>query len=660
MTQDALTLLWAALVLYVPGIAVLTALRCRVPFRIGLAPAATAGIFGVLGMLMTPLGIEWSQVTAAIGVGAVTAAAGAAGFALSRTGLARERPQSGPRGVLARVLTLSGCAAAAAILILPLRASGMHLDSLLPAFDAIFHYNGVAFVRSGGQATPWTALAGMYGPAHPYYPVSLHLIASLVPGGVVEATNATILVVLGSSGFTMASLLWTVAPRSVPLRLRAVVIAATIPTVTLFFSIPVMTLLMGLWPNALAAVVFPAVLAAVLNAIRVADAVRRQGTWRGRARHALELIPEALVIGGGILIHPSIAFDLLVVVFALAIMHTVLLARSDRRRALIQALVLVAVLVIYDVIGATVLRGMALTSKTEEGIWTTVLTLLADRPRLTAIPLKAQYAMVVVALAAVGIAQAWRSRSRLRLALVAFGAVSFVLALGTAYSFTPLSSLANPWYQARERVVPLLTCALVPLACVGACLLLDRVRRRRPPLLVPATVLVVLALVVPAILTATSAQRLPAMVRLMAPRPDGYYAVYVAPEEAEFITDSASRLPEDAVVLGDPASGAAMYWALGDRRVLFPHLGRPATAGLLEIAARAEEMDTDPQVCRLVRSQGRDLYLYRDFSSQGLDAIAAGGSQAYPGLDGISVEHLDKVSESADGRYALFRLTPPC
>lgn len=659
--MTALAIIVAASLLVVPGTALLSVLRCSVPFRLGLAPAASAGILGLLGLALTPLGIRWELPSVLIGVTVMTALAALIGRALVRQGIAGERPDHGPRGLVPVVLTLLGAAAAAAAVIVPAVRAGLGPETRINAFDAVFHYNAIAFVRSDGNATPWTALAGMYGGQRPYYPVSLHLLAALVPGTPIEAMNATLLVVVCATGLTTASLLWAVTPARIEPAWRGTVIALCLPMTALFFSIPVMVVPMGLWPNALAAVAFPAVAAATLHAIRVLDRIRRHEQWRDRAVRLLELLPEAVVIGGGVLIHPSIAFALGALALAAGTVHAVLIARSaPRRAAALGALLLIGVIV-YDIAGMTVLRGMALTEKPWMGPISAVLALLSDRPRLTAVPLKSQYVIGVYALTVLGTVHAVRSRSRVRLTLVAFSVVALVLALGTVSSWVPLASLTNPWYQARERVLPMLTCTVIALAAIGGVRLIEAVRQRRPHAALPVLLALALSVAVPVVATAVSPDRLPRVVALTGATGSDYFARYVTDDEAQFIVTSAQQLPEDAVILGDPADGTAYYWAMGHRRVVFPHLGRPATPALREIALEAENVGSDPRVCALLRARGPDLYVYEDRSSTRAGGVDGPPStNLYTGLDGIPTEHLTLVSASSDGEHRLYRLDLPC
>lgn len=661
MSEPWVAIAVAAALLYLPGTALLSVLRCAVPFRFGLAPAASAGILALLGFAFAPFGIRWELPWVVLGVLVILGVAAVCGRVLVRRGLAGERPRHGPPGVGPLALTVAGALASAAVLVVPIVRAGLRLDSRINAFDAVFHLNAVAFVRADGMATPWTALAGMYGGERPFYPVSLHLVAALVPGDVVTAMNATLLIVLCSTGFTLASLLWAVTPAVLPPLWRASVIALCLPMSTLFLSIPTMVLPMGLWPNALAAVVLPAVVAAALHGVRVLDRILRRPTWRARAGHLLELLPEAVVIGGGILIHPSLTFSLAALSLALLIVHALVLARRAPRRALALGALIVAACIAYDIVGMTVLRGMALTTKPFMDPLSTLLTLLSDRPRLSAVPLKTQYVLGVYPLAVIGAVSAVRSRSRVRLGLVAFAVVVSVLALSTANSWVPLASLTNPWYQARERVLPLLTCTVVALAAIGALRLVEEVRERRPRWAVPLVLVLAVSVAVPAAGTALDPNRLPRVVQLTGAAGGDYFAQYLTDAEDRFIVESASRLPEDAVVLGDPADGTAYYWALGRRRVAFPHLGRPGTPALRDIALNAEDMGSNAHVCSLMAAQGDELYLYADRS-----ATRAGGrlgppaSEYYSGLDGISAEHLELVDSAGDGDFVLYRVTPPC
>ena len=54
--------------LCVPGYLALTALRARIPFRLGAAPAVSAALLSIVGLVCEPLGIRWGPVSAAVGI----------------------------------------------------------------------------------------------------------------------------------------------------------------------------------------------------------------------------------------------------------------------------------------------------------------------------------------------------------------------------------------------------------------------------------------------------------------------------------------------------------------------------------------------------------------------------------------------------------------
>lgn len=659
MTSPWVALLSACGLLYLPGLALLMSVRTRMPFRLGLAPVATAGLLGLLALVYHLCAVPWTLLSVLPGIAVLVALAALAAQQLRLRGLlggADERPEARRVPPGAAAVSALGGVLALGVVLWSFSRTPMHVTDISSAFDAVFHYNAVEAIRRGGDALPWTALSDMYGGIDAYYPVSFHQLASIVPAGPVVAANATVLALLSSGALATASLAWTVAPRTLPPLQRAVIIAGCTSLTAVFFSVPVMALLMGLWPNAFAATAYPAVLAAVISGMRV---IREADIRRRPLLTAVRLMPEALIILGGVWIHPSVGFALVIVAFALAAVAVVRTWRPHRRRALLILVVALGALGVCEIVGATLLRSMALTPKITMGPVTTVLSLLVDRPRITRIHLKTQYVAVPLLLGCIGVVVAIRSRSRTLLLLVALAGCTFVVALGTAYGFLPLSSLANAWYQARERVMPMLTTVVLVLAVAGACTIVSRARSRSPRLGTIVLGLVAVATLAPTVATAVDPARMPAITSLAADRSGTYLTTTVDPEERTFIVASARSLPGDAVVVGLPSDGTSMYYALGGRDVVLPHLGYPSTRTQLAVATRGRELGTDAGVCRTVRSLGSHLYYYRDTGGRASSGPAV-TSDTFRGLEDLPAQYLTPVAQSPDGRYRLYALTPPC
>lgn len=673
--------------LCVPGYLALTALRARIPFRLGAAPAVSAALLSIVGLACEPLGIRWGPVSAAVGISLAIAILWAVVAMVDPRRAHRVRgvrwagnqtlrvDEGSDEHVHMRashalwrrnldfwplVLSTLGVIVVALVYLLPIAGGGMKLTSISSAFDAVFHYNGVAFIRSEGSAAPWTALQSMYGSQPTFYPVGFHIIASLVAGAPVVAANATMFVALCLSGSGFVSLCWLVVPEGFARLRSAIVIAALIPSCTLFFSIASMSLLTGLWPNAFAGVVFPGVVAAILSAFtRRGGGVERDLPWA-----LSSLLPAVLAVLGGVAIHTSTVFAVGLVVWSLLAAHAVVTWRANRGRAIALMVFLALAVAGFEFVGMTTLRSMALTPKIEMNTVAKLLTLIADRPRITAVRLKTSYVLGVYFLAGIGIVFGVlrRSHSRMRIALIIMLGVTFIVALGTAYSFLPLSSLANPWYQARERVLPMMMTALIPLAVTGACHAIAWLEEKGRMLGSAFLALLIVASVSGAVLNGTRHDRVPKLVELASDSSDGYFTNTVSADEREFIEETASRLDHDAVVLGDPRSGASLYWALGGVKVVFPHLGRPTLDRDILLAKRADEFSSDPAVCRALIAHGPRVYLYEDHTAtkrkiESQEDVKEGD---FRGLENFPAGSRTLVAKSGNGDYELTELRVNC
>lgn len=660
VTSDAIiVLLVAGAVLYVPGLALILAARVRLPYAVGFAPAMTAGVFALLGLLYPLAGIPWNLGTAGAGTAVVALAGGLVGrVARARTGVLSV-PDDAPAGLLGGAVLSAAALVAALVLLVPMYRISPGLNSLISSFDSMFHYNAVALVRDRGDVSPFTGLEIMFDGSPTFYPILFHQVASLVPGEIVRAVNASVLVMLCSSATAMASLLWILTPASFPRWQRALIAGLLVPSVFLFFSIPFMALTVGLWPNAFASSLLPAVMAAALLTVRrVREGIARSSV--GPTGTVVSALPLALIVGGAICVHPSMAFSAAVLAWCIAVAVLVRQLRTRRRLALAGLGACLAVLVVYDVVGATLLRSMAQTVKPWMSGPAVVMTMLADRPRLTAIPLKLLFVVPVYLLTLVGVVSVLRRRTTLGLALVIHLIATFVIALGAMIPFLPISSLANPWYQARERILPMFTMTAIALAAIGLAAIVPWLRRRAPALRAALGLGIAAALLAPVALTATDWMRMPRLLELSLHR-DGYLVAYVSSEERDFIEESSAQIPRTAVVLGVPSDGTPMFYSLGDRSVVFPHGGYPSTPTQMLLATRGDDILTDPEVCRTLRGFGEEVYFYEDRSPFRAGLIMSPlHRQVYGALDRFYPTGQTLVAQSPDGLYRLYRLDLPC
>ncbi len=98
-------------------------------------------------------------------------------------------------------------------------------------------------------------------------------------------------------------------------------------------------------------------------------------------------------------------------------------------------------------------------------------------------------------------------------------------------------------------------------------------------------------------------------------------------------------VPKGEVIVGNPWNGSALAWALGGRRVLFPHLGGYWNYDGRVIERHLDDWRTDRRVCPAVRRQdvkwvitekgvlGGDRKAVKRFSSIGRVVTTPGGAQ---------------------------------
>jgi len=597
--------LWAGLVL--PGLTFLRALGVRGFMALGAAPAVTAALVGVLGLLYPFLRIRWNLLSASAGISVAVLLAVGAGTLLGtlRRRSTDERhavwlPPPLPRRS-ARLLL--GSTLLACVLVGAPMAMGMGTpESPAQAWDAVFHLNAIASVRATGNASILGGLAPLYGGAATYYPSVWHAIVAVVPGfaSVVPASNTAAIVVgapvwlVGIAAFTRAM----AHHRDLPV-LAAPLLAAT------FVAFPVVVLtVLAQEPMGLSMAVLPGALAILVVALRT------RWLWPAKAAAALALLTAA---AGVALAHGSGVFSLL----ALGGLPTVVILFRQARQgwAAGRPLAVVAGITAAGAVLGTVAALLATfpaflaTLSYERAGSQSYLPILAkfvtDTPQVYWYGMGAGNAVVTVLTVAGGVLAFRYHRGRRIVAVLVVAVILVLLAAGPPGN--PLRAVTGFWYTQAARIAPLAVIPAVVLASGAFALLVHRLTGwargrfgRIPPGAVPVALLLVVV-----VLTAGARWELKSRITASVHEPGGIaWGTMLTPGELEMIERLPGRLPENAVVLGDPFNGSAYLPALAGIDVVFPQLG---TVGgeerrLLERSFR--ELHDDPAVCRAARALG--------------------------------------------------------
>ncbi|WP_098455104.1 DUF6541 family protein [Sanguibacter antarcticus] len=604
--------------LFVPGTVVLRLLGARGTLALGAAPALSCAFYAAAAPVLAATGIAWGAVSVGISLLLVVLVL-VAGRRLVRPA-GRSAPDA-PRApvswlgagavdalVAHRRWFVVAVAVGSVVAVVPMAIGMGDPAAPLQQWDAVFHLNGVAFIRETGVAS---TINGLYGAGNSvYYPTVWHSMVALVPGDLVTTAADAITSAANASSLVMGSVAWLVGlgafgAACFPRRPEIAVLAVAVGGAFSMFPTVIFSTL-AQWPNGLSVMLVPGAAALWVTLLRSTPDV-------GRSRRAV-LCGTALVALVGVgSAHGSGVVGLAVVVGPLAILVAVRAVRhawmSGRRRAvlLLGAVVLgLAVTGTSLVMQSTVMHVLfSFERLPQRGYAPSVVRTLLDTV-MSAWPGNILVSVAVL----VGVVVLVRSRDQ-RWLLVSAGTVVVLVALAAGPS-TPLRALTGVWYTQAARIEALYPIVAAVLAAVGFVALgsaASRVARRRAPrgwetagASSWAAVLVVVALV-------TS-------LGFQAPGRSGRFAEAYDPaqirwgtmlsvEEIALMRELREIVPPGSVILGDPHNGTAFAFSMGGTHAVLPQLGTSAMdEAQTYLREHFRDIESDPEVCRYVEELG--------------------------------------------------------
>ncbi len=628
----ALPIAVAVAVVFVPGLAVTTALRLRGLPAIALAgPAgfASIGVAGVLfGLAHVPFG-WWAPLLIGLAAAGVVLAA--------RVFLHRaSRPAWAPIGTWAPARTapvVAGILVGSVAIAVIAFGAVPSPERISQTYDAVFHLNAVASIMQHGDASSLT----LYVLTHPtqhysFYPAVWHSIAAVTA----EVTGVPIPVAADAAWIATAGPVWaagcafaasTLLGRVGPRRWTDAqpVVIATVAAVlsSAFAAFPYLLLDFGtLYPNGLATTLLPTGLALVALVLPWSDGA----PWRPvvdavRLPWVRILVLLGIWLVGAVFSHPrsmvglaAIGLPLLLAWFVGRTAATWSLGR--RRRAVLAWVALgVAVLVaavlayavlyhVYDLAhrpiadhlnGAPARARESFPAALAQGLLGTTLASPAQQP----LPVPLLLAAVVVA----GLI-ALLVRRGVRWIVVGYVLIALLYA-AAAGSNSDLAKLATGlWDKDKFRIIAIAPTLAVPIAAwvitAGALAIAARRVRVRIALALP----VVIGLLVSVSAWAGDSlgdmrESIGTVFSLPASDKSG---LLLDADEVALLSRIGRTVPAGQLVVDDPWNGTALAWAFGGRQTLFPHLGGYWGDERKLIAAHLGEYGSNPAVCRAVRS----------------------------------------------------------
>lgn len=676
-----------AAAVFAPGWLLLRLAAVRGLLALAGAPVLSLAFYGLAAVLFDFAGVGWGWPPLLVLLALAAAAAAGAGWWIRQDGR-RRLAQGGrgrPAGLWAETYSrlsgrpawwILGAVAGSAILMsIPLLRGMVSPTALLQHWDAVFHANAVQAIHETGNASTLGAMQPLFGAVgdNYYYPAVWHGIVALLYGA------GPIAAVANASTFVFGVVVWLVGLAGLGHVLfvgRRHHIALTVLTVIFgasFGAFPFVILsTLAQWPFGAAISLIPGTTALLIASVRgVPGGVR----FVTPVRLSVTALVLAGAVGGVALTHGSAFFSLLLVLgpFALAAAGRATarrLARGNRNRIIITAITLSVVIVSAVVVvlnNPTVAAMLRFERNSDRNYLVGAFYTIADYP-LTFMPVGTWPVTLCVLAGFVAVLFRVR-RKRMEPLLWLAGGWLFVVVMTAIASGpdVPLRMLTGFWYAQSARVAAVYPVLAAPLAAFGLVALAqwvlgyarDRQAENRVGRLwsglAGMSVARVAAVWVGVSLVATLGWHIGAKThRFEQAYVPGeiVWGTMVSPQEKHLLQRLQRTTPADAVILGDPANGAAFAWSVGGRHVVLPHLG---TSGMSDdqrlLREHFNEVATNPQVCAAVSRLGV-THFYQDVAGS---AQGAKVDEFSPGLQQPMTSGLIPIDQA--GSATLYEIT---
>ena len=642
----------ATLLLLAPGFIVSLALRFRSFDALSLAPALSVGVI-VLTATATPfLGVTFGVLP----VGVATALLASLGFFLGR--LSPEQQYAGQgRSTLAKLAPFGAVTVAAVLLgwrtFQVLGSPG----SISQTYDAVFHLNSVRFALDTGQASSLT-IGAMTGGG--FYPAGWNAIAAFVA----STTGAAVPVAVNITSIVLAAVFWPLScllmTTWVAGRQSAATIAAGIACASLG-AFPLLMMDFGvLYPNLLAISVLPASIALAARITGAAAATQRSGLPA--------ILALLLSLAGLVVSHPTTFMAWLVWTLPMVAFSVYRSApglwrerSANRRRFTLQVAGFIGYCVVFLAL------WIFLRPPEEASFWGPYHTVpQALGEALFLAPMGLAPAWLVAPLALLGLWACFRKNQKLAWAGAAFVIFSAIFVVVSGFPISPIRNfLAGVWYNDSYRLAALLPVAAVLLVAIGvnwAGAKLSTAQRSDPALKAFQRVadsqergrlLRIAGIGVICVGAVALGQQ--GGVQHEAAQASTRYAIsndspLVSADELELMDRLPETVPADTVLLGNPYTGAALAYAIGDRKAAQMHILSYVSPELQEIYNDLGSVETDPDVCSAVRNE--NAFYVLDFGSKEVH----GGSHTPAGLSNLDRNPGVQLVDS-QGEAKLYHIT---
>lgn len=580
----------AVLVIGVPGALVGLALRLRGLWLVATAPVLGTSSIALTSLWSSPLGMRWSWEPVAITAAALAAAA----FALVVVVRTAKEPQRETTGwYLAPPIAVG-----IGVVLLSFRcvtAIGRP-DWFAQAGDNVFHLNLVQWILDDGDASPLDVMRDYGMLKTQFYPDAWHATVALLcqlTGLPITVTSNAVLLVATCAIWPLGGVLLTRTffGTSTPILIAGGAISAGFGTFP-FLLIPYM----GTYPLVFAITLVPASLAACAAAL---------GVTRGRLAWVSAVAVAVLTVPGVALAHPSGVSMLCVMALPVVFGALWRMGRARRERrslaVLLSALATVVVLAFIVAVRPNIEQPDSTRSSTAQALGEVATGGFAG----TDIPL------IISVLMVIGVVVSLRHGGVIGWSAVGvWAAASVIYVAAASHDEFFRIVLSDPWYADATRVAAFTPVAILPLAARGAEWAWGWARTHyfadsRPVRMRIATVTAV-GLLAALMLQSSAAQGATRFMRTMFTPTSNVLTspLPVSTDDRALLARIPSIVPKDAVIAGDPWTGASFVYGLTGRRALVPHMLAPITGKTKVFLDGISTSAADGPACRAARGLG--------------------------------------------------------
>ncbi|MCE7482852.1 hypothetical protein LZG07_13085 [Microbacterium profundi] len=637
----------ALLVIFGPGLLIGVGLRLRGLTLWAAAPGVSVGLLAILAIAFPYVGVRWGHLS--VGIAVLVVATIAWGTSLlvgrSRWKALRQRPRTASIALLVAGLVVGAGLNAARLLTyigLPTAISQTN--------DAVFHLNALRWVAETGSASSLD-LTGLIG-GSTFYPAAWHAVASLV-----ALDTELIPVAANVVALAIAAVVW---PLGIAFLARVIsrgdvlitALAAALSAGLLAF--PQLMFEWGvLYPYALSVAIVPTAVALTIMTARSWAGSRGADRVRASAGSGVAAI---LAVVATTLSQPSsvLVWAVLVMLWATGALFAVRRRATPRGRAWIVATIIVgwmAVALVWVVL--VYLAGAVLWRAYRSPLAAAADVLLNSHSLLPP-------AIGMSVLLLVGLVLAARG-GRMRWLAIAWAGVSLLYVISVSTDLRVIKRLlTGPWYGDSFRLAAIVPIIVVPLAAIGLAAIVRRVAtiaattgvatRRRVPLTLAAMAVIAIA-------GAVSVAVSPVILLRVAAETDeqSRYTLndrsYLSTDEYELLRRLPELVPDDALLIANPSTGAAFAFMLGERDIIPRTWSPPQSTAWDTIAADLRDAGEDEAVCEALAAYGQPAYVL-DFGIGGTGP----GEYLMPGMTDFDDQPGFEEIE-ARGDASLWRIT---